>query len=138
MSMHIAIRNTLFLALFVLVGFTAQAQKEEQLQPNYKGCQVFVPNAFTPNGDNLNDHFEVKYNPDCQVLEYGLRVFDRWGRLVFETTSAAKDHAWDGSSQGKKLNAGVYMWRLSMKMVNTNDDGKPIQVNKQGSLVLIR
>ncbi len=122
------------------INATAQVIKENETNPTatFKGCQVFVPNAFTPNGDDLNDKFTIKYNPDCEVREYAIRIFDRWGRLVFETNAYEENQAWDGKSQGRDLGAGVYMWRLTMKMVNPNGNGEPIAVNKQGSLVLIR
>lgn len=132
------IKVLLVFIAFLAMGFSASAQKDEKPEVVYKGCQVFVPNAFTPNGDQLNDQFTIKYNLDCEVKEYSLSVFDRWGHLVFQTNAYEEEQAWDGTNHGKKLNPGVYLWRLSMKMVNTNTNGEPIVVNKQGSVVLIR
>jgi gliding motility-associated-like protein len=138
MSKIQSIKTLLFCLAFLAMGFSVSAQKEEKPETVYKGCQVFVPNAFTPNGDQLNDQFTIKYNLDCEVKEYSLSVFDRWGHLVFQTNSFEEEQAWDGTNHGKKLNPGVYLWRLSMKMVNPNGNGEAIVVNKQGSVVLIR
>jgi gliding motility-associated-like protein len=139
MKVKKTILNTFLLLLLGCFSLSMQAQKDDNDgRAVYEGCQVFVPNAFTPNGDNLNDRFTVKYNQDCAVQEYAIRIFDRWGRLVFETNAYEETQAWDGTSKGRKVEAGVYMWRLTMKMVNPNGDGQPIAVNKQGSLVLIR
>ncbi len=56
-------------------------------------CKVYVPNAFTPNGDGLNDEFRLRAN--CDLLRYRINIFDRWGRKVFESDNI--DVSWDGS-----------------------------------------
>lgn len=56
-------------------------------------CNVFIPNSFTPNGDGLNDYFEVKQT--CEVFDYELFMFDRWGGIIY--TSNDPDDIWDGS-----------------------------------------
>lgn len=73
--------------------------------------EVFVPSAFSPNGDGINDHFFVRGNCIEDLL---LQVFDRWGELVFETSNIAIK--WDGSYRGKDLDAGVFVYQLSGRL----------------------
>jgi len=77
-------------------------------------CDMIYPTAFTPNDDNLNDYFRP--TPDCpKLFEFKLRVYSRWGELIFETTDINK--SWDGSYQNKKCQDGVYFWNSNWKGV---------------------
>jgi gliding motility-associated-like protein len=68
---------------------------------------VFVPNAFSPNGDGLNDILYVR----GRVLEkVEFAVYDRWGEKVFETKD--KNTGWDGVFRGKRCEPGVYVYYL--------------------------
>jgi len=70
---------------------------------------VFVPNAFTPNNDGVNDSWLIK---DVFVKDYVLKVYDRWGRLVFETLD--KNKQWDGKDQeGNAAPSDVYVFVLT-------------------------
>ena len=89
---------------------------------------VHVPNAFTPNGDQFNDHFLVQWAGPAPAT-YNLLIFDRWGRTVF--TASDKDIGWDGTSGGTTVPIGVYPWRLQA-MVNK----EPIILN--GHVTLLR
>ena len=75
---------------------------------------VYVPNAFTPGDvDGINDNFKPVVSVD-NVEEYELRVFNRWGELVFETTDPYQ--AWDGTSQeGSLCQQDVYVYQLLVK-----------------------
>jgi len=95
----------------------------------------FVPNAFSPNGDNLNDVWKVSsvsvYNVISDKLrQFSMKVYDRWGTLVFESDDIQK--GWDGTFQGQKAEAGVYVYIISATGMNT----KNFQLN--GNLTLIR
>ncbi|HEU4471848.1 MAG TPA: PKD domain-containing protein [Flavisolibacter sp.] len=68
--------------------------------------QVFVPSAFTPNGDGLNDVFRP-IAVGLSRLEY-FRVFNRWGELVFSTT--INEQGWDGRIKGKEQSSGTFVW----------------------------
>lgn len=82
-----------------------------------------IPNTFTPNGDGINDTWEIlgiEDFPDCDV-----QVFSRWGQLIFQTTGYSKDKRWDGMSKsGNELSAGAYFY-----VINLRDDeyDKPIK-----------
>jgi gliding motility-associated-like protein len=70
---------------------------------------VFVPNAFTPNGDQEND---VLYVRGIWIEKFVFRIFDRWGELVFETTD--QSIGWDGTFKGKKLDPDVFDYYLDV------------------------
>lgn len=73
----------------------------------------FIPNAFTPNGDANNDIFRVRGE---QIRELLVRVYDRWGEKVFETTTPGK--GWDGTYKGKKVNPGVFVYYVESVCFN--------------------
>lgn len=69
---------------------------------------IFVPNAFSPNSDGLNDTFI----PTVRGLKnYELKVFNRWGQLLFSTTNPA--NGWDALFDGKECEIGVYAWKIT-------------------------
>ncbi len=72
-------------------------------------CQPFVANAFTPNADNLNDHFRIYIN--CAVTQFKLHIFNRNGTLLF--TSNDLEQPWDGKYQGRSVPSGVYIYKIS-------------------------
>ena len=76
----------------------------------YEELKVFIPNAFTPNGDNINDEFKPEM---LEYLEEGylLEIFDRWGEKVFYTNDP--DKGWDGLINGKPVTTTtVFSYRL--------------------------
>jgi gliding motility-associated-like protein len=89
-----------------------------------------IPNAFTPNGDGLNDKFKIIGIPDENITEYNFRIFNRWGQIVFETNDI--DDAWDGTSKGEMCPAGVYVWEIFYK------DSKKTKVTNKGTVMLLR
>lgn len=94
---------------------------------------LFVPGAFSPNGDGKNDLFFA----DGSGLEnYDLVIFNRWGQPVFETTRVGIPGGWNGSFQGLAAPAGVYVYRMSYSYNEPN--GKKIKITKNGSFYLIR
>ncbi len=72
----------------------------------------YVPSAFTPNGDGVNDVFFPK-GEGLDPLEYEMLIFDRWGNIVFQTTETTKE--WDGSKLGTQVPQGVYVWKIFTK-----------------------
>jgi gliding motility-associated-like protein len=69
-------------------------------------CDILFPNAFTPNGDGKNELFRpIKYG---LFNQYTLRIFNRWGELVFESNDI--DAGWDGVYKSVKAEAGVYFY----------------------------
>ena len=68
---------------------------------------IYIPNAFTPNGDGINDTFGVKGQG---ITNYRLLVFNRWGEVIFESTEVKKQ--WDGRYAGKQVEQGTYVYEL--------------------------
>jgi gliding motility-associated-like protein len=74
---------------------------------------AFVPNIFTPNGDELNDIFKVKGK---NILELTMYIYDKWGDLVFYTENI--DEGWDGRYMNKDLPTDTYKYIIQLKGVN--------------------
>ncbi|MFN8245776.1 MAG: gliding motility-associated C-terminal domain-containing protein [Ferruginibacter sp.] len=89
---------------------------------------IQMPNAFTPNGDNLNDDFKP-FIPS-PVSNYYFQIWNAWGEKVFETRDYKK--GWDGIYKSVKQSTGTFVYLVSLKDI----DGKEVQ--KRGSFVLIR
>jgi len=95
--------------------------------------KIYVPNAFTPNGDTLNDVFA----PVCMgISDYNLTIINRWGEIVYQSsvTSGASSFrgqgAWDGSFKGITCPTGIYAWYLKAHDYNGHT------ITKQGKVEL--
>ena len=87
----------------------------------------FVPNAFSPNDDGLNDLVNV--HGFC-IGTFVLQIYSRWGEKVFETSSLTE--SWDGTYKGKKMDTGVFVYRADGITI----DGRPFNI--KGNITLIR
>ncbi|MFN8310472.1 MAG: gliding motility-associated C-terminal domain-containing protein [Chitinophagales bacterium] len=73
----------------------------------------FVPNAFSPNGDGHNDEWEIF----CRYVKtFSLKVFNRWGEMVFSTEDPQA--GWNGRYRGEAQPAGVYTYTFSLVFEN--------------------
>ncbi len=88
---------------------------------------IFVPNAFTPDGDGLNEILFVRGAAIDQVF---FAIYNRWGEKVFESSS--KDQGWDGTYKGKMLAPDVYGYYLQVRCLNGEE------YFKKGNVTLIR
>ncbi len=115
-SVHLEINGCLF-------------EDEIELRP----CEecLYVPNAFTPNGDGLNDSFRTF--PGCDINNYRQLVFDRWGNLLFESKQA--DFGWDGTFNNKKMDIGSYVFSIEYDYINNN---KAVHQERKGIVNLLR
>ena len=92
--------------------------------------ELFIPNAFSPNGDNENDRFQLLYgNYDC-IETYNFIVYNRWGEKVFEADHPAL--SWDGMYNGNEENNAVFAWYM---MVVLKDGTK---IERKGNISLFR
>jgi len=94
---------------------------------------VYIPNAFSPNGDGLNDYFTLFSGPAAEQI-LSLRIFDRWGELIFEGENIPLNEesaAWDGTFRGQKLGSGVFVFVAEVAFVN----GEIIQYTGDVSLL---
>lgn len=74
-----------------------------------KGERVYLPSAFTPNGDGLNDLFKASVYLPCDI--YSLYIFNRWGQVVYQIDDVS-DASWDGTFNGSQIPEGVYVFLL--------------------------
>ncbi|MFT5385026.1 MAG: gliding motility-associated-like protein, partial [Saprospiraceae bacterium] len=102
--------------------------KMESCPPEFIG----VPNAFTPNGDGLNDRLEVFLSRN--MIEGGIvsfRIFDRWGAQIYESNDS--NESWDGTYRGKLMDVGVYLYFI--EYICPIDGSTQI---KKGNVTMIR
>ena len=111
-------------------GCTASDELYIEVQ---QGKLIYIPNAFSPNGDGINDHFEIFPSPAVKRIRT-FTVFDRWGNQLFSASSdSASSLSWDGrSANGQPLPEGIYTWLVEAELLN----GQTLL--KKGELVLIR
>lgn len=75
-------------------------------------CTAFVPTAFSPNGDGLNDMFKPETESGCPVRAYNMQIFNRWGHLIFQNKVGYGLSGWDGTYKGLPADIGVYYYQL--------------------------
>lgn len=91
-----------------------------------KNFTLYIPNAFTPNGDGTNDRFQ----PVARGVEsLRLEIFNRWGEKIHE--SNGKDADWDGTYQGEKVQNGVYVYKLRAQ----TESGE--YISKEGQVTVV-
>lgn len=87
-----------------------------------------IPNAFSPNGDGLNDFFRIPFAKYFKVITF--RVFNRWGELVYTTMDP--ESGWDGTYKGMPAETGVYFYQIRLE----SPDKK--RIDFKGDVTLIR
>jgi gliding motility-associated-like protein len=103
---------------------------DSQLVRVFDESDIYVAGGFTPNRDGKNDRvYPIAVGVS---VFYSIKIFNRWGNLVFESNSLDPDLGWDGSFKGKDQPADTYTWVV----YGIGQTGKPI--SKSGSVVLIR
>jgi len=75
---------------------------------------IFIPNAFSPNNDGLNDSFKV-YGLDYECFTYRLLIFNRWGEMVFNSDNMKGEPFWNGKYNSLKVPQGVYYYTIIAK-----------------------
>jgi gliding motility-associated-like protein len=121
---------------YILSVFEGPCAASDTVSVSYRRCTVFkafLPNAFSPNGDGINDAFRPLMPPDIEITDYIFRVFDRWGNLVFETSDT--ESAWDGTYRGSSLPQGVFLYYVSFKY---KDDFEEDFAKFTGDILLTR
>ena len=94
----------------------------------YQGPDIYVPTAFTPNGDKLND-IEKAFPVGLKEFKF-FRIYDRFGKLVFATSDPSA--GWDGTYKGEKQDSGTFVWQAEGIDINGNI------IYRKGTVVLIR
>jgi gliding motility-associated-like protein len=91
----------------------------------------YVPNAFTPDGDDNNQYFKPIFTSGFDPFNYTLLIYNRWGELIFESHNISI--GWDGKYYDAYVQDGTYTWEIQFG--NSMNDGK---VTKTGHLTIIR
>ena len=94
----------------------------------YQGPEIYIPTAFSPNQDGKNDKF-TPFPVGIKKINY-FKVFNRWGQLIFSTTSL--NEGWDGTFAGKEQPSGVYVWMAEGITLNNR------VISHTGTVTLIR
>ncbi len=116
---------------FGCAGLNASEKFKLQLQDKNicdPSTSYYMPTAFSPNGDGQNDVLYVYGN---SIAQLSLSIYDRWGELVFNTSTTAV--GWDGTYKGVLLNTGVFAYKLNIQF----KDGSEV-VKLSGNVTLIR
>ncbi|MFT4521754.1 MAG: gliding motility-associated-like protein [Bacteroidia bacterium] len=88
---------------------------------------MYVPNAFTPNGDGINDFFVT---PGWYIKDYRIRIYNRWGQLLFENTSLYQ--SWSGMYDGKEAESEAYVYIIETVGIDN------IKRHYKGTVTLLR
>jgi len=100
---------------------------------------LWLPNAFSPNGDGYNDQFTARYVPinGQGIKNFTLQIYDRWGKKVYEQSGVPSSSTlveWDGKLKGKVLNQGVYVWYIKVAL----EDNSKEETFMKGNVTLLR
>ncbi|MCB0521688.1 MAG: PKD domain-containing protein [Lewinellaceae bacterium] len=117
-TLNAVVDETYLLEITDINGCTATAGISVMVTPDNS---IYVPNAFSPNGDGINDVFMVFAKPGLVKKITDFMVFTRWGESVFAYQNIppnSADYGWDGTHRGKQLGVGVYAWFAEVELVN--------------------
>ena len=89
--------------------------------------QLIMPNAFSPNHDQINDIYKVKEYQN--IVEFRATIFNRWGQKLYEWTKI--DEGWDGTYRGKDVKQGTYFVLVKAR----GADGKTYNIRKDVNLL---
>jgi len=92
-------------------------------------CELWLPNVFTPNGDNINEEYLPVFS--SQINKFSMHIYDRWGSLIYRTESLIP---WDGTHKGREATAGVYYCVIEYSCMNEPEK----KIRKQSSVTLLR
>lgn len=95
----------------------------------FSNADYGTPNAFTPNGDGINDEFCLKGWDECST-DFYISIYNRWGEKVYESTDPA--FCWDGSYLGNPLNSAVFVFYIKAEILKVGT------ITKKGNISLIK
>lgn len=111
-------------------------QVADTVEVTYMSCiefEAYMPTAFSPNFDGINDDFGLMYNDQIEILEYTMEVFDRWGSPIFRSESI--DDLWDGTRNGEAVEIGVYVYAIEVTYRDDRETGSRIV---SGDVMVVR
>ena len=91
----------------------------------------YVPNSFTPDGNEFNNTFNPIFTEGFDPFDYQLSIYNRWGELIFESRNA--EIGWDGTSKGSLQANDIYTWKIDFRHSNSGE-----RVSKTGHVNLLK
>ena len=99
----------------------------------YCPSTLYVPNAFTPDQDGINETF---YSQGYNLEDYEMYIYNRWGQLIFKTEN--QDDGWDGTYLNNECQIDVYVWKIYYSIESPDGSGHRIKKQKSGRVSLLR
>ncbi|RYZ50394.1 MAG: T9SS type B sorting domain-containing protein, partial [Sphingobacteriales bacterium] len=96
-----------------------------------KDCYIDIPNAFTPNGDGINDYFFPRQLLSKKLTRFSMQIFNRWGQIIFETNKT-DGRGWDGKLNDRDQPGGVYVYLIDAEIDGQHEE------HYQGNVTLVR
>ncbi len=112
------------------IGCSDSSQVDIEIMDEF---QIFVPTAFSPNGDGINDYFQLEIQ-DLAPSNYLFQIFDRWGNVVYSTDEYPTQ--WNGqgaADQSYFVPDGIYIWRVKARSASTTK-----KLEQMGTVTVIR
>ena len=125
--------KTILLSFMTLIALSAHAQEvadNDSLASDSTTVltsSLIIPNAFSPNHDEINDVFKVKSHQN--IVEFHAYIFNRWGQKLFEWTKL--EDGWDGTYRGKDVKQGTYFVLVKAR----GADGQTYNIRKDVNLL---
>ena len=125
--------KTILLSFMAMIALSAQAQDVAENDSvasdstTVLTSTLVVPNAFSPNNDQINDVFKVKSYQN--IVEFHAYIFNRWGQKLYEWTNI--DGGWDGTYRGNDVKQGTYFVLVKAK----GSDGETYNIRKDVNLL---
>jgi len=121
----------------VTVTLSNGTARTDQIVISYEDCDtdcdIVAPNAFTPNGDGNNDAFRLVILGNCEISNYQMKIYNRWGQEVFGTTDQLE--GWDGTLNGVTQPRAAYIYLVTYTLETANGSEEH---QYKGQLTLIR
>jgi gliding motility-associated-like protein len=75
------------------------------------GNSFYIPNAFSPDGDGINEVFQISPTEVQSISEFDFLIFNRWGEVIFKSDDT--NIGWNGNHSGKQCKSGMYVWKIN-------------------------
>jgi gliding motility-associated-like protein len=119
-------KDSVTIRVISLGALSCQTSLPGSATAKLKPLEIFVPNAFSPNGDGKNDIFK----PEGSMKALNMKIFNQWGELISEINTVGS--GWNGTSGGKAQPMGVYMYAIKIILTNGSE------ITKKGAVNLLR
>ncbi len=120
--------------LIVVTAHSNCGALQDSMRVTYGNCNcdlLFIPTAFSPNADGINDIFLPRYPCAAGIRNYELKVYNRWGQLAFY--SGMPEQGWDGLTNGHLSDLGVYHYTVKIRA-----EGRKEELFRSGQVTLLR